>query len=49
MSTLGRENTHEEVSYFLEVLPGVVSKLREISPFSSDRPMKDGKGENRVQ
>ena len=47
--TLGRENTHEEVSYFLEVLPGVVSKLREISPFSKDRPMKDDRGESCVQ
>ena len=37
--TLGRENNDEEVSYFLEVLPGVISKLREISPFSNDRPM----------
>lgn len=32
--TLGRENNDEEVSYFLEVLPGIVSKLREISPLS---------------
>ena len=42
--TLGRENTHEEVSYFLEVLPGVVSKLRDISPFSNNQPMMDSKG-----
>ncbi|MGB2825958.1 MAG: cysteine desulfurase NifS [Thermoplasmata archaeon] len=33
--TLGRENNDEEVSYFLEVLPGIVSKLREISPLSN--------------
>ena len=30
--TLGRENTEEEVSYILEVLPEVVSKMRAISP-----------------
>ena len=30
--TLGRENTEEEVDYFLEVLPRIVEKLREISP-----------------
>lgn len=30
--TLGRENTEEEVSYVLDVLPEVVSKMRAISP-----------------
>ena len=30
--TLGRENTEEEVSYLLQVLPEVVSKMRAISP-----------------
>ena len=47
--TLGRENTEEEVGYFLEVLPGVVSKLRSISPFSADRPMGAGEGGSCVQ
>jgi cysteine desulfurase len=47
--TLGRENTEEEVDYLLEVLPGVVSKLREISPFSAERPMGPGEGGNCVQ
>lgn len=47
--TLGRENTHEEVGYFLDVLPGVVSKLREISPFSNNRPAKGDDGESCVQ
>jgi len=47
--TLGRENTEEEVDYLLEVLPGVVSKLREISPFSADRPMGPGEGGSCVQ
>lgn len=31
--TLGRGNTEEEVEYFLDTLPQVVSELREISPF----------------
>ncbi|MBU0685983.1 MAG: cysteine desulfurase NifS [Candidatus Thermoplasmatota archaeon] len=47
--TLGRENTEEEVDYLLEVLPGVVSKLREISPFSESRPMGPGEGGTCVQ
>jgi len=47
--TLGRENTDEEVDYFLEVLPGVVSKLREISPFNAQRPMGPGEGGSCVQ
>lgn len=47
--TLGRENTEEEVDYLLEVLPGVVAKLREISPFSAERPMGPGTGGSCVQ
>ena len=31
--TLGRFTTEEEVEHFLEVLPGVVERLRRISPF----------------
>ena len=30
--SLGRENTAEEVDYVLDILPGVVTKLREMSP-----------------
>ncbi|MBC7128787.1 MAG: cysteine desulfurase NifS [Thermoplasmatales archaeon] len=30
--TLGRENEEEEIDYFLEILPEIVKKLREISP-----------------
>ncbi|MEM1513840.1 MAG: cysteine desulfurase NifS [Candidatus Thermoplasmatota archaeon] len=30
--TLGRENEEEEIDYFLEVLPEIVKRLREISP-----------------
>lgn len=47
--TLGRENTYEEVDRFLNVLPGVVSKLREISPFSEGRTMGTGEGGSCVQ
>jgi len=46
--TLGRENNDEEVDYFLEVLPGIVSKLREMSPFSKD-PKCDREGGRCVQ
>ena len=31
--TLGKENTENEVDYFLKVLPGIVKRLRTISPF----------------
>ena len=30
--TLGRENTEEDVDYVLEILPGIVQKLRDMSP-----------------
>jgi cysteine desulfurase len=30
--TLGRENTEEDVDYVLEILPGIVQKLRAMSP-----------------
>jgi cysteine desulfurase len=33
--TLGRENTKEEIDYVIRVLPGVVKKLRTISPFKT--------------
>jgi cysteine desulfurase len=32
--TLGRSNTAEEIDYVLEVLPGIVRKLRSMSPFN---------------
>jgi cysteine desulfurase len=47
--TLGRENTQEEADYLLEVLPGIVAKLREISPFSAERPMGPAGGGSCVQ
>ncbi|KPJ54888.1 cysteine desulfurase [Parcubacteria bacterium DG_72] len=31
--SLGRQTTEEEIDYFLKVLPGVIKKLRKISPF----------------
>lgn len=32
--TLGRDNTQEDIDYVLEVLPGIVHKLRQMSPLS---------------
>lgn len=32
--TLGRDNTTEDIDYFLEVLPGIVERLRAMSPLS---------------
>ena len=34
--TLGAENTEEEVDYFLEVIPEIVSRLRAMSPLYND-------------
>jgi cysteine desulfurase len=31
--SLGRENTEEDIDYVLSVMPGVVNRLREMSPF----------------
>jgi cysteine desulfurase len=39
--TLGRQNTGEEVDYVLEVLPKVVDRLRQISPFKTDFVMEE--------
>lgn len=39
--TLGRQNTKEEVDYVLEVLPKVVGRLRQISPFKTDFVMEE--------
>ncbi len=32
--TLGRDNSQEDVDYVLEILPGIVTKLREMSPLA---------------
>lgn len=43
--TLGPENTQEEMDYVLSVLPGIVEKLRSISPFAAARnPGESQKG-----
>jgi len=34
--TLGRSNTSEDIDYVLEVLPGIIKKLRAMSPFSPE-------------
>jgi cysteine desulfurase len=34
--TLGRWNTEEEVDRVLDIMPGVISKLRQMSPFSRE-------------
>ena len=34
--TFGRENTEEDVDYIMEKLPGIVSRLREMSPLYED-------------
>lgn len=35
--TLGLDNTQEDVDYVLSVLPGIIARLREISPFAATR------------
>ncbi len=35
--SLGRENTEEDIDYALEVIPGVVRRLRDLSPFYKNR------------
>ncbi|MBC8262533.1 MAG: cysteine desulfurase NifS [Anaerolineales bacterium] len=35
--TLGRENTEEDVDYVLEILPGIVQKLRAMSPLYKEK------------
>jgi cysteine desulfurase len=34
MLTLGKQNTQEEVNYVIELMPGIVKRLREISPLT---------------
>lgn len=34
--TLGKDNTEEEVDYMIGILPGIIEKLRVLSPFKSD-------------
>jgi cysteine desulfurase len=34
--TLGKDNTEEEVDYIIGILPGVIEKLRALSPFKGN-------------
>ncbi|HER23975.1 MAG TPA: cysteine desulfurase NifS [Candidatus Atribacteria bacterium] len=34
--TLGKDNTEKEVNYLLDILPGIINKLRVLSPFNGD-------------
>ncbi len=36
--TLGRLNTRKEIEYVIEVLPGLIEKLRSISPLKPKKP-----------
>lgn len=40
--TLGRQTTDEDVDYVLEHLPGIVQKLRAMSPFGAEAEPSDG-------
>ena len=42
--TVGRGNTMEEVDHFLGVFPGIVERLRAMSPISAERPASDFEG-----
>lgn len=44
LMTLGRENTEEDVDYVLEVLPGIVQRLRDMSPLYEDMVTKKKQG-----
>jgi cysteine desulfurase len=39
---LGPENTVEEIDYLLDILPDIVQKLRDMSPFYHERPRTAG-------
>jgi len=35
--TVGKDNTQDEIDYLLEILPGIVSSLRALSPTWPER------------
>ena len=39
--TVGKDNTREEIEYLLDVLPGIVSRLRSLSPTWPERSLVD--------
>ncbi len=42
--SLGKENTEEDINYFLSVLPEIIEKLRKMSPFKNKAQLKSFKG-----
>jgi cysteine desulfurase len=34
--TIGKDNTHEEIDYVISILPGIIEKLRALSPFKEN-------------
>lgn len=44
LMTLGRENTDEDVDYVLEILPGIVQRLRDMSPLYEDMVTRKKQG-----
>lgn len=42
--SLGKENTEEEIDYFLTILPEIIEKLRKMSPFKNKAQLKSFKG-----
>ncbi|MFA5382739.1 MAG: aminotransferase class V-fold PLP-dependent enzyme, partial [Candidatus Micrarchaeia archaeon] len=42
--SLGKENTEEDIEYFLKVLPEIIEKLRRMSPFKNKAQLQNYKG-----
>lgn len=39
--SLGRSNTEEQIDYVLEILPGIIERLRSMSPLYRESPLRD--------